>query len=203
MKKKIVLSLVTKQKEMDATITENLFECFRDMDEALDDMDSKLDSGDGELERILRDVILSAIGEKCDGDESLYDEIDGDSFVEMMSEGELSIDDLGNVEISYVEGDDTDNGLEGTSVKLLFNKEAPGFVTMAREGGMNTVLSFCEGRRSRSIYNTPYMPFNLIVNTLEVENNLLCDGTLYLNYLMEIQGLGSQRNTIRIKIRED
>ena len=202
MKKKIVLSLVTKQCEIEPSISEELFECFRDMDEALDNVDNKLDSGEGELEKILRDVILSAIGE-TEMDNSLYNEIEGDTFVEMMSEGTLSIDAKGNVEVSYVEGDETDSGLEGTSVRLMFHRDTPSFVTMARDGGMNTVLSFSEGRRSRSVYNTPYMPFNLIVNTLEVENNLLVDGTMYLNYLMEIQGLASQRNTIRIKIRED
>ena len=203
LKKKIVLSLVTKQQELDLSLTESLFECFRDMDEALDDIDNKLDSKDAEIEKILRDVIMSAIGEENEKNNSLYDEIEGESFVEMMSEGELSVAPNGDVEISYMEGEDAENGLEGTAVKLLFNKENPGFVTMAREGGMNTVLSFCEGRRSRSIYNTPYMPFNLVVNTLEVENNIFFDGTMYLNYLMEIQGLASQRNTIRIKIRED
>lgn len=203
MKKKIVLSLVTKQCELETSLAEELFDCFRDMDEVIDDIDNKLDSDNGELEKILKDVILSAIGERADRDNSLYSEIEGESFVEMMSEGELSIDGNGNVEISYTEGDDAENGLEGTHVKLLFHKENPDFVTMAREGGMNTVLSFSEGRRSRSIYNTPYMPFNLIVNTLEVENNILTDGTMYLNYLMEIQGLATQRNTIRFKIRED
>ncbi len=203
LKKKIVLSLVTKQKELDSTLMEDIFEYFSDIDGTLDDIDKKLDTHEGELEKILRDVILSAIGETAEKSNSLYSEIEGDSFVEMMSEGELSLDPSGNIEISYVEGEDADNGLEGTHVKLLFNKENPDFVTMVREGGMNTVLSFCEGRRTRSVYNTPYMPFNLIVNTLEVENNILSDGTLYLNYLMEIQNLGSQRTTIRIKIRED
>ena len=181
---------------------ENIFECFSDKDEKLNRVDKSLDS-DGELERILRDVILSAIGESDRDDDSLYSEIEGDSFVEMMSEGEILCDELGNVEISYVEGEDTDNGLEGTAVRLIFNKESPELVTMVREGSMSTMLTFCEGKRSRSVYNTPYMPFNLIVNTLEVENNIFSDGTMYLNYLMEIQGLGSQRTTIRIKIRED
>ncbi len=202
MKKKIVLSLVTKQKELDSSLMEDIFECFKEMDRALDDIDSRLDSDERELENILKDVILSAIGESADRNNSLYSDIDGESFVEMMSEGELSIDRDGNVEVSYIEGEETDNGLEGTNVKLLFNKENPDFVTMVREGRMNTMLTFEEGRRSRSIYNTPYMPFNLIVNTLEVENELLADGTLYLNYLMEIQGLASQRTTIRIKMRE-
>ena len=202
MKKKIVLSLVTKQKEMDPSLMENIFECFRDMDASLDEMDKKLDS-EGELEKILRDVILSAIGEKDTSDNSLYAEIEGESFVEMMSEGEIYYDRDGNIEISYVEGEETDNGLEGTNVRLIFNKRNPELVTMVREGGMSTMLTFCEGKRSRSVYKTPYMPFNLIVNTLEVENNIVYDGTLYLNYLMEIQGLGSQRNTIKIKIREE
>lgn len=203
MKKKIILSLVTKQKELEPSLTEELFDIFSDMDKAIDDMDNKLDSNEGELEKILKDVILSAIGESSECDNSLYSEIEGESFVEMMSEGELIIDLNGNVELSYVEGEDTDNGLEGTNVKILFHKDSPDFVTMVREGGMNTVLSFAEGKRSRSVYNTPYMPFNLIVNTLEVENNILFDGTMYLNYIMEIQGLASQRNTIRIKVRED
>ncbi len=202
MKRRIVLSLVTKQKELDSSLMENIFECFSDMDAKLNRVDEKLDS-DGELEKILRDVILAAIGESGVDDDSLYSEIEGDSFVEMMSEGEISVDNDGNVEISYVEGEDTDNGLEGTAVRLVFNRESPDLVTMVREGNMSTMLTFCEGKRSRSVYNTPYMPFNLIVNTLEVENNIFSNGTMYLNYLMEIQGLGSQRTTIRIKIRED
>ena len=203
MKKKIIIGLVTKQCELEPSFAEGLFDCFRDMDSTLDKIDGAIDSADGDIEKILRDVILSAIGGDHDRDDSLYSEIEGENFVEMMSEGELSIDSSGNVEISYIEGEDTENGLEGTSVKLLFHKENPDFVTMVREGGMNTVLSFSAGRRSRSVYNTPYMPFNLIVNTLEVENNIFSDGTMYLNYLMEIQGLATQRNTIRLRIRED
>ncbi len=192
MKKKIVLSLVTKQMELDSSVMGDIFKCFSDMDS---EIDKNLDMG-GELERILAQALMS-------DDDSLYAEIEGESFVEMMSEGELYVDDAGNVEISYIEGDNADNGLEGTDVKLLFNKENPAFVTMVREGVMSTVLAFSRGRRSRSVYNTPYMPFNLIVNTLEVENNIFSDGTIYLNYLMEIEGLSSQRTTIRIKIRDE
>ena len=118
LKKKIVLSLVTKQQELDLSLTESLFECFRDMDEALDDIDNKLDSKDAEIEKILRDVIMSAIGEENEKNNSLYDEIEGESFVEMMSEGELSVAPNGDVEISYMEGEDAENGLGGTAVPI-------------------------------------------------------------------------------------
>jgi uncharacterized beta-barrel protein YwiB (DUF1934 family) len=135
--------------------------------------------------------------EEFDG---LYNDIDGDDFVDMITEGTLSVDDEGEVELSYLEGDGT--GLEGTEVKLVFHKDNPDLVSMLRFGSMSTMLSFEAGKRHKSVYKTPYMPFDLTVNTIEVENTLLSDGALYLNYLMEVRGLSSDRVTIFIDVKD-
>lgn len=202
MNKKIMIHLVTKRREIDEDIIETLGECFGGIDNIND-----VTLPDGEViseeeYNVAVKKLLEYIFGEDDKDEleGLYDEIEGEDFVDLITEGELCVDNDGNVEISYLEGDDT--GLEGTKVKLIFNENNPALISMMREGSMNTMLSFEAGKRHKSVYNTPYMPFDLTVNTLEVDNTLMTEGSLYLNYLMEVRGLSADRVTIFVDIKE-
>ena len=203
LKKKVMIHLVTKRKEIDEDIINTLGECFGDVGSKRDIRipDYEGDISKEEYNRAVRLLLEYIFGdEEKEEFDGLYDDIDGDDFVDMITEGTLSVDDEGEVELSYLEGDGT--GLEGTEVKLVFHKDNPDLVSMIRFGSMSTMLSFEAGKRHKSVYKTPYMPFDLVVNTLEVENTLLEDGALYLNYLMEVRGLSSDRVTIFVDIKE-
>ena len=203
MKKKIMIHLVTKRKEIDEDIISTLDECFGDVGSKRDIRipDYEGDISEEEYNNAVKLLLEYIFGdEEKDEFDGLYNDIDGDDFVDMITEGELSISDDGEVELSYLENDGT--GLEGTVVKLVFNKNNPDLISMLRLGNMSTMLSFEAGKRYKSVYKTPYMPFDLTVNTLEVDNSLLDDGSLYLNYLMEVRGLSSDRVTIFVDIKD-
>lgn len=197
MNKRVIIEILTKRKEIDEDTVDILDECFGGIG---DDRDIRIPDTDiSELEyntavKRLLEYIFSDDGDDMD---SLYGDIEEDDTV-LISEGELS-DDGENVVISYEEGDE--NGLSGTSVKIFFPQNDPTLVSMLREGDMNTMLSFETGKRHKSVYNTPYMPFDLTVNTLEVDNTVLYDGRLYLNYVMEVHGLCHDRISLNLRIR--
>ncbi len=117
---------------------------------------------------------------------------------ELITEGYIEIDDGGNVEISYEESEM--GGLEGSKVRLVFNKETPKLVSMIREGIISTMLSYEEGKRHKSIYRTPYMAFDLTLNTSKVDNRILDGGALVLSYVMEIRGLSVSRCKLELSI---
>lgn len=203
MKKSIVINLVTKRKEIDEETVSVLDQIFGEVGS---DRDIQIPDYEGDLSEEEYNGAVKKLLEYIFGDEdkdeldSLYDDIEGENYLELMSEGELLVDENGEVTLSYIEGDE--NGLEGTKVKLVFSKNDPSLVSMLREGQMNTMLSFEAGKRHKSIYHTPYMPFDLTVNTIEVENNILDGGNLYLNYIMEVHGLCRDRITIDISMRD-
>lgn len=204
MKRNVIINLVTKRKEIDEETVDVLDQIFGEVGS---DRDIKIPDYEGDLSDEEYNVAVKKLLEYIFGDEdrdeldSLYDDIDGENYLEMMSEGEISVNDDGEATLSYMEGDE--NGLEGTRVKLVFSKDDPSLISMLREGQMNTMLSFEAGKRHKSIYHTPYMPFDLTVNTIEVENDLLTNGMLYLNYIMEVHGLCRDRITISISVREN
>ena len=80
--------------------------------------------------------------------------------------------------------------------------DAKEMVSMIREGVVSTALVFEGGKRHHCVYNTPYMPFEVCVNTLSVENKLEKDGTLFLDYLVEIRGAKAERTKFEMKIIE-
>ena len=121
----------------------------------------------------------------------------GPEVFEIRSEGTLQQED-GRVAISYVETEAT--GMEGSRTTVSFLSDNPLVVTMTREGGVSTTLVFESGKRYRCVYQTPYMPFEICVRTLKVENNLMGLGTLSLDYVIEIRGAKAERNKLFLQI---
>lgn len=103
-------------------------------------------------------------------------------------------------EISYEESEAT--GMEGSITSLSFDMREPGLVTMARTGIVSTVLVFERGKRHHCIYQTPYMPFEICVNTLDVRNRIAEAGTLELDYVIEIRGAKAERTKFMMKIMD-
>ena len=95
-------------------------------------------------------------------------------------------DDGTRVAISYEEGELS--GMEGSRVTLSFYKESPALVTMLRTGSVKTALTFEAGRRHVCVYQTPYAPFDVCVQTGKVQNALHTLGTLHLDYVVGLKG---------------
>ena len=117
--------------------------------------------------------------------------------MEIHSMGTLLCSD-GRVEISYDETEAT--GMAGARTAVSFLEGEPGIVSMVREGTVSTTLVFETGKRYRCVYQTPYMPFEICVRTHKVDNRLLTDGLLLLDYIIEIRGAQAERTKFSMQI---
>lgn len=144
--------------------------------------------------------------------ESLFSELvdDGDIDLSVLGEAEpepevIEINTFGKkkieegrVDISYEESEVT--GMDGSVTSISYEISAKGIVSMIREGAVSTVLVFEEGKRHHCVYNTPFMPFEVCVHTLKVENNLDGVGSLSLDYVVEIRGAKAERTKFTMQI---
>ncbi len=125
---------------------------------------------------------------------------DGEQRPEVMeihSVGTLCVKD-GRVEIAYDETEAT--GMAGSRTAVSFLEAEPGIVSMVREGAVSTTLVFESAKRYRCVYQTPYMPFEVCVRTHKVDNRLLSDGVLLLDYIIEIRGAQAERTKFSMQI---
>ncbi len=120
-----------------------------------------------------------------------------DDIFELSSEGVLYIQD-GRVTVEYNETELT--GMAGTKTKLSFAQNNPDLVTMMREGAVETIMVFEQGRQHICSYLTAYMPFELCIRTFRVINELLERGFLYLDYTVEVRGARLERNKFTMEI---
>lgn len=120
--------------------------------------------------------------------------------IEMFSEGEMYITPE-RVIIAYDESELT--GMEGSHTQVRFERSAPELVTMMRSGSVSTILVFEEGKRHICTYQTPYMPFEICVFTKKVTNNLLENGVIELDYIVEIRGAQAERTQFKIEVFEE
>ena len=101
--------------------------------------------------------------------------------------------------ITYFE-DDT-SGMGGTKVVVAFNQSEPREVTITRSGAVNTIMLFSQGERTISVYNTPYMPFELGIYSKKVDNRILTDGVLEISYVLEVKGALAQKTEMKMEIK--
>ena len=118
-------------------------------------------------------------------------------IVEINTRGILKVEN-GRVEISYDETEMT--GMEGSSTVVTFPTDQKGVISMIREGTVSTALVFEEGKRHHCVYNTPYMPFQVCVHTLKVENRLIDENYIDLDYVVEIRGAQAERTKFRLEL---
>ena len=105
----------------------------------------------------------------------------------------------GRIEIEYKESEIT--GMDGAVTKLFFDRSEPTLVSLLREGSVSTAFVFEEGRRHLCVYNTPYFPIELCVDTQELVNKLTFDGgSLHAVYLVEMNGVLAERAEVDISI---
>ena len=127
-------------------------------------------------------------------------DIDSDEPLEILTEGSLFISKDGRVTLSYTETELS--GMEGAKTSVVFDKGQEGLVTMMRSGPVNTALVFEAGSRHICVYQTPYMPFELCVHTLAVDNRLLSEGRLDLDYIIEFRGAKAEHNIFTLTVKD-
>ena len=133
----------------------------------------------GELEIAIPEGLCDSLGEE----------------LEVNTNGTLSFED-GRIELSYDETELT--GMDGSTTAISFSEDCPSLISMVREGSVSTALVFEQGKRHRCAYNTPYMPFELCVHTLKVDNKLSTDKTIFIDYIIEIRGAKAERTKMEI-----
>ena len=123
---------------------------------------------------------------------------DGQSdILEINSIGTMTLDG-DRVTVSYKETEAS--GMEGSTTTISFIKSAPEMLTMTREGLVSATLVFEESKRHHCIYKTPFMPFEVCVCTQKVVNSILENGSLSLDYIVEIRGAKAERTKFNMQI---
>ena len=117
---------------------------------------------------------------------------------EMLMEGKLLIAEH-RVELVYAESELT--GMQGSVTAIGFEPSNPDLVSMVRTGPVRTAMTFEEGKRHICLYNTPFSEFEVCVRTLKVENRLLEENKLELDYLIEIHGAQAEHCKMTVTVR--
>ncbi len=115
--------------------------------------------------------------------------------LEINTDGFISRED-GRVEFSYDETELT--GMEGAKTAISFSEDEPALVTMVRTGSVSTALVFESGKRHHCVYKTPYMPFEVCVHTVKVENDIKENHSLFIDYIIEIRGAKAERTRLEL-----
>ena len=92
------------------------------------------------------------------------------------------------------------SGMEGSSTSVSFQKSAPAIVSMLRDGSVKTALIFERGKRHLCVYQTQIMPFEVCVFTKRVDNRLDTEGTLEMDYTVEIRGAQAERTRFQMRV---
>ena len=123
---------------------------------------------------------------------------DGVERTETVTDAEL-LRDGEKTSIVYSEGESS--GMQGAKTRISFSDNAPTIVTMKRGGaGFVSALVFDEGKKNTCVYHTPIMSFDIDICATSVENRLLDEGYIALDYVIEIRGADAERNCVRVSV---
>lgn len=124
----------------------------------------------------------------------IYDEREPD-FIELISAGTLEQTEEGYT-ITYQESELT--GLEGTTTVLQVSE---GQVTLLRQGGVNSVMVFEEGRQHVSVYETPEGTLAISVNTQRLRSALDArGGDIEIQYTIDVNHAATGLNQFHIHV---
>lgn len=118
---------------------------------------------------------------------------------ELLVEGKL-VTNPNRVELIYEENEGS--GMAGSITSIGFDRSAPELITVSRTGTVFTSMSFEEGKRHISVFDTPFSSFQICIRTLHVDNRLLTDGNLFLEYLVEVHGAEAEHCRMTVTLRE-
>ncbi len=102
------------------------------------------------------------------------------------------------ISITYTETEAS--GMENSQTSVIFDENNPNTVTMMRSGSVSATLVFEAGKRHHCMYETPFMPFEVCVFTKKAVNRLTEDGTLSIDYIVEIRGAKAERTKFTMRL---
>ncbi len=148
---------------------------------------------DGKDDRVSQ---AEASAEQADGEGG------GPESYDLYTEGRLAVRRLQNgTDMISVIYDETEiSGMVGSTTAITYRQDDPGLVTMIRTGTVRTSMTFRAHHRTICTYETPYMPFQIGIHALVVDNRLACDGELVLEYITEIRGARAERCAMTIRV---
>lgn len=144
--------------------------------------------------------LFAGLAPEEEEDDELLDPEEEDNSSDMWTEGRL-VTNSHRVELVYDEGELS--GMKGSVTSIGFDRDTPTLVTMMRSGPVSTAMVFEEGKRHFCVYDTPFSSFQVCVRAITVENRLLTDGILGLEYLIEIQGAQAERCRMTVTVTEN
>ena len=159
---------------------------------------------------MLKKVRLQIVTERREAQGSLFDHEGEANFVapadlpeEEIERMEITVeakyhDDGTRVSISYRESELT--GMEGSTTSISYHKSNPGLVSMLRHGSVRTALVFEKNKRHFCVYQTPVMPFEVCVFTKSVQNAIESEGTLHLDYTVELRGAEAEHTRCWLRV---
>ncbi len=130
-------------------------------------------------------------------------ETDAIEKIDLFTEGTMSIlpDTDGDASTVVIRYDETElTGMAGATSTITYRTDDRGLVTMLRSGMVKTALTFRARHRAICTYDTPYMPFQIGIHALVVDNRLDTEGKLTLDYLIEIKGGCAERCTMYVTV---
>lgn len=125
-----------------------------------------------------------------------YDNEDENTDISLTTEAEFELQD-GVYFIDYEESEIT--GLEGTKTSIEIGDN---YVSLLRNGSVNTQMLFMKDRKTSSYYNTPYGDFMIGIFTdnldIDITNN---GGRVNVDYYLDINNSRTSKNNFEIEIR--
>ena len=125
-------------------------------------------------------------------------EKDENDTLEIFTEGRLKIRD-GEVSLTYTETEES--GFDHLETVLRFSEATPEVVSMIRFGEVNASFLFEARKRTKCVYNMPFGALELTIRTVSVDNRLVNEGILVLDYYIEIRGANAEHKCVTITLR--
>lgn len=116
---------------------------------------------------------------------------------ELVTPGVLTCED-GVIRFSYLESELT--GMEGTKTTFEIQKS---YVTLTREGTVNSQMIFETGRKHVFVYDTPFGAITMGVSTSSIKSNMSENGgDLEIHSTIDMENNLVSRNVFKINVRE-
>lgn len=130
------------------------------------------------------------------GYQQAFEETDNDN-IELTTLGSYEYEDG----LYYIEYDESEaTGMEGTHTSVEIGAD---YVSLVRSGEMNTDMLFIKGKKTYSMYNTPFGQMLVGLYTLNMDINVYENScSLEIEYEVELNDKPSGKNTIEIYVTE-
>lgn len=117
--------------------------------------------------------------------------------INLVTEAYLGVED----DVFYIEYEESElTGLDGTKTYVEIGKN---YVSVIRNGTVNTNMLFMKNRRTSTMYNTQYGSLTVDVFTTEMNIDMTINGgTVLVDYLIDINGAENSKNSFKLKIKE-